>query len=195
MRFSCGHSSHNLCVITRMVEDGFRIRCTTCYRLLVPDAELTRLLENDNVFHRHGIVRDDGRVQNLVDTNTEVKEAVKDYRKSYGKIKTHMRLLRRGIKPIIEEYRAETNAYLQMLRITKKRYMSRIKCLEPYRNAIRTIRELGAIQLRLNEMWDIHPYHMQRLMNPRGDTRVPTRQSHIHRILADKMRIVRTDDL
>jgi hypothetical protein len=161
VRFGCGHTSHNHCIFERMVREGFRIRCTTCHRLLIPDAELTNMLGEDyNPMVRRLQTAEDDDVRNLLATNAELKATVKEYKKAHRATKASERILWRDMKEIVENYKTETDVYLNLIRDCKKRYMKRIQSLDSYRKAMHDARATKRLQETMDMRWNVKYRHI-----------------------------------
>ena len=159
IRYRCGHISHNHCTMQRMVNDGFRIRCTTCYNLLLTDAELTAMLGDR--YNMPNMTRTaDINVDNLIKTNPEVKATVKEYKKVDRIAKKSVHAFRTELSDVVTEYKAEVGAYIAMIRDSKKRYMNRIKSLPTYRTAMRDVRAVQRLQDTMNDRWQIKTEHI-----------------------------------
>ena len=159
IRYRCGHISHNHCTMQRMVNDGFRIRCTTCYNLLLTDAELTAMLGNR--YDMLNMTREpEVNVDNLIKTNPEVKATVKEYKKADRIAKKSVHAFRTELSDVVSEYKAEVGAYIAMIRESKKRYMNRIKSLPTYRTAMRDVRAVQRLQDTMNDRWQIKTEHI-----------------------------------
>lgn len=159
IRYRCGHISHNHCTMQRMVNDGFRIRCTTCQNLLLTDAELTAMLGNR--YDMLNMTREpEVNVDNLIKTNPEVKATVKEYKKADRIAKKSVHAFRTELSDVVNEYKAEVGAYIAMIHESKKRYMNRIKSLPTYRTAIRHVRAVQRLQDTMNDRWQIKTEHI-----------------------------------
>jgi len=161
IRYRCGHISHNHCTMQRMVTEGFRIRCTTCYHLLLSDAELTAMLGDNYVLRNRGITTPaDIHVENLLATNPDVKATVKEYKKADRVAKKSIQAFRTDLRDVVNEYKEEVNTYIAMIRDSKKRYMNRIKSLPTYRTAMRDVRVVQRLQDTMNDRWQIKSDHI-----------------------------------
>ena len=159
IRYRCGHVSHNHCTMQRMVNDGFRIRCTTCHNLLLTDPELTAMLGNR--YDMLNMTRaPEVNVDNLIKTNPEVKATVKEYKKADRIAKKSVHAFRTEMSDVVSEYKAEVGAYIAMIRESKKRYMNRIKSLPTYRTAMRDVRAVQRLQDTMNDRWQIKTEHI-----------------------------------
>ena len=159
IRYRCGHISHNHCTMQRMVNDGFRIRCTTCHNLLLTDPELTAMLGNR--YDMLNMTREpEVNVDNLIKTNPEVKATVKEYKKADRIAKKSVHAFRTELSDVVSEYKAEVGAYIAMIRESKKRYMNRIKSLPTYRTATHDVRAVQRLQDTMNDRWQIKTEHI-----------------------------------
>lgn len=193
MRYRCGHVSHNHCIIQRMVNDGFRIRCTTCYHLLLPDAELTNMLGNEyNVRFRRMATPADLQVENLLATNADVKAAVKEYKKANRVAKKSIHALRTEMKEVVDEYKQEVDTYINLIRDSKKRYMNRIKSFATYRTAMRDARAVQHLQDTMEDRWQIKTHHIiYDILRLKTRSRMLTSPATIHYMIRDRMYAIR----